>query len=734
MGSVCGSLRTRVRAFSVSKCLSATDLPLLLAEELPHGDSQEDVYRAVVDAGTAVSPLCHLVDMVNRFLTTMVHQLTDDSCIERVLYRLEQTYALRSTVASRLLVAHATQRVLLEQLLNGGVPMHASPSRLYHEHRDTSSSLRGVLSWLNQNSVHPALGSLCASVHCTASRFCREARQLRGDEHSMWSVCTPGARVVVGITPVEMYFQYINRVDDRVLLRSASGSTIRLPTHAYFDIASPSPHGAFHPISDSKLPEEVWRTIGRFLPPEEWGCIAHINHALFNMVFTQPEYAVLRHHMASKQLDALQSQHTDIFWEKLFLLYNKYSTNYQDMLRMQDRSHQLRREGDALLTTMQIAAGTFISVSRKERDEVLVPRLRDLDFRLLRDYAMDSVETGCDSISALPPRAFWEGSKHRKSMRREFTDPNLTPDSAGVQLLSELACARDELANGRNALGRVLRRIEAGLLARLHRLMEEIRDCPLVSTDIDHPLALLSQDNELVLGQPEMEGVLRNLLHWAERATPAIKAVAATLKELRHAVAAKLPGLPQQLVRGMVRSPSPETEFLQWKKYLGHLAQSRGCSDTGLCLRVVLDMDMDEATVKHGLVVHYVESPCYPTTGTLTNFLRLHCLEAVGMWDVGEVWPPRGSLGKGDLSIVWTEDPDADPIVVLKNVHVQPHKAAHTFSAMTEGDINLLAMLRNHGVLTGRCAPCGRAVPNKEPYIGSTCSGHLYTATQLSHR
>lgn len=60
--------------------------------------------------------------------------------------------------------------------------------------------------------------------------------------------------------------------------------------------------------------------------------------------------------------------------------------------------------------------------------------------------------------------------------------------------------------------------------------------------------------------------------------------------------------------------------------------------------------------------------------------------------------------------------------VVLKNTSPETLQLFNTFCAT---EIDVIGTLKNHATLTGKCAPCGRSLKEKNTWIGTTCVGHL---------
>jgi hypothetical protein len=518
----------------------------------------------------------------------------------------------------------------------------------------------------------------------------------------------------------------------------------------YFALAQPSLNGSFQPADASiRLPEVLWTNVLSFLSVEDIGSVSVLNRALYNHVSLLPLYALVRYDRVLKE--ALGVPPLEPCWEKLFHAYSRYVLTHQRLLQVNGNLAAKSAECSVLLTEMRAVATTVDTVARRERDDVVLPRLRALDFRLLEEFGFDVVDRGGVVFATLPPKAFCHGSKHRRLFRREFTDPTTCTGQMGL-MLNEASTLRDDLANAKNTIGRMLRRIESKLLWKLHPLMEELRECPLVNGQCNgHPLSVLTRDVETILDSIEMESIFLRFILKAEFGVPVAVAVACILKELRVAVAAKLPGLCVELMRGLKSAPlSSHGDFHNWQTYLSRVVNSR-CVDAGVMMRVVLAMNSAQH-VEEGLLIRYSEC-CGKKGDTLSELLHFNCLEAVGisctsMQSLSSVTCHYGSWPS--VTIAWVKSgcstPATDgnrgsanaiaksvgvariPIVMLKHcsrASVGVYDSLCTLSMLMHGERDVMHLLRTHGLMTGKCAPCGRSVPNREPYIGSTCYSHL---------
>lgn len=353
------------------------------------------------------------------------------------------------------------------------------------------------------------------------------------------------------------------------------------------------------------------------------------------------------------------------------------------------------------------------SPTTRAGQESVLKMLRSFDFILLDTFATDVLEMENQSVHALPPRAFWEGSKHRKGFRREFSEPDCDSPHRGARIRYRLQCMREDLRQGRGAMLLGVRGVEAFEVAHTQRMMEELSDSGLVAQGTLHPCAALSGTCNALLSHAELNGITQELVTAAEKDGDEWTSVFVAVHQLRVILAERMRGLAPAVLSGLRVVPRHGT-FPSWRAYLSKLSKERA----RVSMRLVTALD--DGKIAAGFSVYYENRPSMPSSSSpaaradVSAIVPLHCLAVQGMHGR---WPPRSTVADADVLIVWGGDGQA--IVTLGA------RGDEVFPVFSHSEDNLVATLKRHGQLTGKCAPCGRMLRNKDSWIGSTCVGHL---------
>lgn len=643
-------------------------------------------FNDLLYVGEHLTSPAKLLYLVECKLANFRGKLENDEDVEAELRAQHLMYGLRSTVGSRQLTAHAHMRSLVH------CPHHG-----FHPQGPAFA-----VEWLNRNSHHPTLGTICAFPNCEETRFCREARYNQPTRDSHWFLCLQGGHVEFFGHKVVVEVE-----EDRVLLKDDNRVTVA-PIPLYLQEAQPAPQ-VFPSHQTQPLPEDVWTDyIIPFLGTDLSGLLG-VSRFTFNLVVHTPLYCVTRHDVPIQSLCKLEQRNTNIFNEKICHLYRQYSNMYLGLSRVHRKIDSIKTRGMDIVNEFVRRASAWFAIDRREREESLIPYLRQQDFVLLKDYAIDVLEFDREEINVLPPRAFWEGTKHLKPRRREFTNVNVaSPDGIAIEIIREAEDLREELCDVRNTISRTFRRLEATMLGGVHEMMESLRACPFFNKELDHELGGLHKDVEVVLSVEELGPIMSYFLGCAERGDSLAEGVGGALKKLRHTLSSKLVGLSERLMDGIVCVETPAT-FGNLKTYFSHLTGLRETGD--ICFRLATAGDNDDVT--SGLMLHFT-NPRWQGTSLLR-----WTGPVLSATTIRDEWPLRVN-DRVDVCILWDS---YMPMVIVFETTLSPT----TYAALEYMNEDIQRTLRLHGQLTGKCGACGRPAL-KEPFIGSRCLNHLRNA------
>lgn len=473
--------------------------------------------------------------------------------------------------------------------------------------------------------------------------------------------------------------------------------------------------------------------------------------------------------------------YVNLYYELRYTLA-QYSTDERqtllaDFIRVARRWTGAGEEGDK--------GDTSPDETRREKKR-LTRILVDLDFRLLELFAFDVLTLNDECVHALPPRAFHRGSKHQRTYRRDFTEPAAYTEHRGARLLHRVHTLRDDMKQSRRTLYRALRAVEAFHVTHLQRLMDELSETGLVEVTPPHPCANLTSRCNSLLSFDVLQGFCDRLVLSAERSTATSPStgdkydvVRVVLDDLRRSVAER--GC-SNLIENLFRpSPSPSPSgaapptFTNWRLYMTKLLNANtntpgrrepadpavdgGGGARGVPRRRTVSIRIatrvnSEGKLSEGFSLSYeefvgrrvagstgaaaalVREPSGPSTHThthLADLIAYTCLAVHALTPGRPGAPPRwkGSttIASADVLLTWAPvsgtphagaDAGAAPVVVFRET--APAALWDTFLA-TEQDV--VQTLKDHGTITGRCAPCGRSLAPGNPWLGKTCVGHL---------
>ena len=459
--------------------------------------------------------------------------------------------------------------------------------------------------------------------------------------------------------------------------------------------------------------------------------------------------------------------YVNLYYELRYTLA-QYSTDERQTL-VADFICTARRWTGAAVAAGEEGGDTSPDETRREKKR-LTRILVDLDFRLLELFAFDVLTLNDECVHALPPRVFHHGSKHQRTYRRDFTEPAAYTEHRGARLLHRVNTLRDDMKQSRRTLYRSLRAVEAFHVTHLQRLIDELSETGLVEVTPPHPCANLTSRCNSLLSFEVLQGFCDRLVVSAERSTVTstgdkYDVVRVVLDDLRRSIAER--GCTN-LIENVFRScPSPcpggvaLPSFTNWRLYMTKLLNANtkpadlvGGGAAGrrvprrrtVSIRIATRVN-SEGKLVEGFSLSYEDfvgrrvartgssndaAPLPPHTH-LADLIAYTCLGVHALTPGRPGAPPRwkGSttIASADVLLTWAlhaagGDARVAPVVVFRATTTAAAAAAlwATFLA-TEQDV--VQTLKDHGTITGRCAPCGRSLAPGNPWLGKTCVGHL---------
>ena len=689
--------------------------------------------------------------LTGRNLQHYTHRLRTASFIHNEFAVIQRETRLHELLDHQSYSACAVVRKRISELLAPFVlPAHAQETHVREIMTDHDDALTpGVqkeveywISWLRRYGQHVSAGSACLAVECAQNYACIVSRK-RPRLHDHKERTEIGYNTVIG--------------DNTAIAGNVLQQTPLQQTPLQQTPLQTLPHDVL---------SAVLTFCGDYDQLESLSALSACSRFFRTFVRNSPLGPVISHFETKQQLHRLtcsrhKSRVTDgIHWQApcseafdtysvllrdVLGAYSAYGSLYrhvQEMLRLYSTE-----ERHTLLLQFLKAARQYVALpplTESFKRTQLTRGLKYIDFRLLDMFGVDVMRLTERVIHELPPRAFHEGSKHKKSFRRMFVEPDAYSHHRGAKMLYDIETGRQETRQQRRLLFKRLRAVEAFEVAHLQRLLDQLRDTGLVNIDPAHPAATISTSCNALLTYDELQELCLELVTHAEVVFDK-SFVAHVIHRMRVAFASKVKELMPALffdintlrVIGLpLRLPSPSSSplFFNWRVYMSRLL--KGFRDTQkrhiISIRIATELN-HEGVLADGFTACYVNNnnnvnnnaSIGTTTITISDLLSYQCLAVHGLVqskEGGRKWPLVNTVKGAHAIVLWSKKPMEHAVIVLKDSTPHTRAVFETFSA-TEADVT--AALKTHAKLTGKCAPCGRSLKDKETWIGTTCAAHL---------
>lgn len=679
----------------------------------------------------------HLVWMVGRNVYNSQRRLCDDTYLSREISMARAELSMRNKLDELSYEAAHAIRVRIKNLLHPlTLPMHAQETHvrqlLQLLNIKEIPEIIFLVQWLRTHGEHVAYGRVCLSVICNENHFCSGAR----------------ARII----PRRYYHHPVdNTNDDRgvtslCMMRNGDVSEL-IPSLS-------NAATALDKITIHSLPRVILRSIMEdyisFIDIDTLEAIHFTSHTLRDILVESSHlHSIVVHRTITKKINKLTQsrfilrKQLHMTWQapcsqtndqyshllrKMLYAYRSYSIAFSGMCDIQIQNSD--DEKNELIKKFVTDTQKLLNSPGRDMQQKLIKSLHDMDYRLMEFFAVDMLDMEELAVHALPPRAFYSGSKHRKRFRREITEPSPGTIHPGARKLYRIQCIREDLRQWRATMLRSIRELEAFEVSTTQRLMEELRDSGFIYGPIRHACSILSSSCNSLLTYVELNSITQKMVSDAEKHHhdhdhSAWYNIFTVASMIRHMIASKIQGIQDAI---LIDTPTPLygdeiNDFNNWRIYLDNVSAEK--TGKRIIMRIVTKIDNDHHIID-GFSIYYEHRKGSNGMNTkqadnnrtdLITALPLHYLAIYGHQNRLH---HRNGISDADVLIVWGDKERGKNTVIL----VRPH-ARDTFNAFLESENNLIGTLERHGQLTGKCAPCGRPLRHKDIWIGSTCLGHL---------
>lgn len=512
-------------------------------------------------------------------------------------------------------------------------PVCVNVTKLGVKLRQLNEELEHWMSWRRQYGNHLIFGNVCLSVQCFSDHCCMSARKRNADTsddildscnheegpadirksgqlHMVVQACDrQKSRDEMGNTPRSWHrfnrFKKPCTVDSRVSsVRVAAGRGPHLQPHRPDQGAQRTQgHNWLY-----KLPDVLLSMVLKYLASYKnigslnslGSCSKHLTESV-NKLWLGP---VLKHSRLAARLNNLTTvrvqyrtamsmqwqapcqQNFDSYSDLLhqvFQAYTMYGNLYLQIAQAVVQYSQDERQELIISFVGSAKKVQQLTSGESKQKKQLMKLLKLLDFRLLDTFAFDVLNLHEQAIHDLPPRAFYQGSKHQKNYRREFTEPAAYTPHRGAKLLYSLELLRNDLREQRRIMFQKLRAVEAYEVAHIQRLVDELRDTGLVKIDPLHACAALSSGCNTLLSYEQLQDFCNHMLRQAETnfvQTDKYEFVTLVVYQLRKEVAMKLENLVASMffqMKSVSLEPCQQHDkistFNNWRTYMLRLLQ-----------------------------------------------------------------------------------------------------------------------------------------------------------------
>lgn len=460
----------------------------------------------------------------------------------------------------------------------------------------------------------------------------------------------------------------------------------------------------------SALHANLWPCILRYIPFRDLDVmhtLSTVSPHIRSYFLSQPLLGpVLVHHETKRTLQAVQAQKHLLAYglHELMLAAFHYKTTYHTL------QHTVMRTNVSLQHAMVREFFKEAELYAETKSSTHLRMLVQLDRGLLQGFGIDARTLEHPCVTNLPPRAFFQSAT--ETSRRNFQLPlqNEAAQYEGQRHHFLIQTQRLALTEARRTLWTTLRRVEAFELQLPQRVMKDLQTFSMMAplSPIAKQLATPHQNSMLTfdtLNSITLELVKR--LETQLDDTGVLHAVVDAANEVRRMLATMVKSVPPSLFTGYV-SDVGVASCASWHSFARKLATEKSRVSMGL-----------NVSTSDGFRLIFEERHqlWWPRVKPVPVRVLVAPLQIIGLFPL--------TTANSDLRIQ-----DADVWIVITHpaavtvVRRDNQVAQHLLSIFNASSQDVTAALHVHGILTGRCAPCGHVLKHGQS-IGAKCKARL---------
>lgn len=460
---------------------------------------------------------------------------------------------------------------------------------------------------------------------------------------------------------------------------------------------------------ECRIPSVLWPCILDYIPYsslDTMHTLTMVSPHFRSHYMSQPLFGpILSHYRIERALIALeQKKHLAYGLHELMLAAYQYKTAYLTL------QHTLSRSNLSLQHAMVREFFDEAALYAQTKDSQHLRMLVQLDRGLLQTFGVDARTLEQPCVTQLPPRAFFQSAT--VTSRRNFQLPvhHEAAQYDGQRHRFLMHTQRLALTDARRTLWTALRRVEAFELQMPQRVMHDIQSFYLLAPLSPIAKQLADPHHNSMVPYDALDtitlGLTTRLEHSLDEAT-IVDAVVDAVAEIRRLLANMLVTVLPSLYHGYVSDVAPPT-CAMWHRIA--LKLSKETSRVSLALSVSADDGFR-------MVFEERHRMWWSRVKPLPLRVLLAPLHIIGLFPLAAASDVRIQDAE-----VWVVFDLKDPAVtVVRRDHAI---AAHLLNLFNTTSHDVAAALHVHGMVTGRCAPCGHVLKHGQA-IGAKCKARL---------
>lgn len=457
----------------------------------------------------------------------------------------------------------------------------------------------------------------------------------------------------------------------------------------------------------SALPPDLWTCILSYIPYsalDVMHALTTVSPHLRSYYLSQPLLGpILVHYDVKQRILALQSQkHLAYGLHDLLLAAMQYKTTFHTL------QHTLMRSNMSLQHAMVREFFKEATLYTETKGVQHLRMLVQLDRGLLQNFGIDARALEHRCVTNLPPRAFFQSATETSRRNYQLPLQNEAAQYDGQRHHFLIQTQRMALTEARRALWTTLRKIEAFELQLPQRVMQDLQTFGMLAPFSPVAKQLATPDHNSMLSYDTLNDITLQLIQRLEinlEESDVVHAVVDATIHVRQTLGNIVKTVLPSLFVGYV---SDESTCTAWHHFARKLATEKSRVSMGL-----------HVSTHDGFRMIFEERHqlWWPRVKPVPVRVLVAPLQVIGLFPLTTT-NAEVRIQDADAWVVMTRN---SHITVVRRDHDTAARLLNLFNATSQ---DVVAALHVHGMLTGRCAPCGHVLKHGQT-IGAKCKARL---------